>query len=621
MSQVPGLGSRVYRVAQRVAPYGAVLLPLWFFLSPALGFEFASDDRIMIVENQYMRDPASWWRMISTDAFDRTIEGFRYPVESPVGHWRPVNKLSYLLDYTIWGPTSAGFHLTGILLHSVSACLALHLLRLVGFPLLPAVGGGLLFGLHPVSARVVGLVSLRADLWCGLFSLLAVVAAVRSAASPGGRGRWLQGLSWVSTLAALLGKETALILPVLFAMYWLLQWRRGSVELSAAAGRVWPYLAVVGLYAGVRFWVLDIPMGEQNEFPDMSAWTLFMSLSRLAASYLSELVAPTVVDRLWLPEILRGVPDVTVWVSWLALAAVAGLWWRLCRVGAGREVLGLGLVCLPVLLLLNINAISGEDVGELLPFEAHRLYIPTMGFVVLWSAALERARESRPGWRRPAGWAGLVALGLAIAAGFPGELGVYRNTETIVRRKLDNISRFADHELPTSLRILRLNLEAIELKRQKQFGAAEERLLRILELRPYDAVALKNQAVLALLQKDPDRAIECLQAVLNPVPVEGRDGHVRMVIDDPQLRHTGQMQKLLGQAYRMKGDLERAVHHLELALRIDPTDPDILFLLAWAAEQRGAVPELKEYLARFLAIASPEDPRRAFSEGKLRGPP
>ena len=66
--------------------YLVVFTVPWALLYPVLDFQFASDDRIMIVENRYMRAPGNWWRMISTDAFDRTIEGFDYDVTSLVGH-------------------------------------------------------------------------------------------------------------------------------------------------------------------------------------------------------------------------------------------------------------------------------------------------------------------------------------------------------------------------------------------------------------------------------------------------------------------------------------------------------------------------------------------------------
>ena len=140
----------------------------------------------------------------------------------------------------------------------------------------------------------------------------------------------------------------------------------------------------------------------------------------------------------------------------------------------------------------------------------------------------------------------------------------------------------------------------------------------MLALRPYDAIALKNLAVIALLQKEPDRAIELVKAVLNPLPYQNADGGVRMVIDDPQLRHTGTMQKVLGQAYQMKGDWDKAREHLLLSHQIDPIDLDVMLLLAWDATRRENHREAEQYLQLFLSRASADDKRRGFAVRKLR---
>ena len=597
--------------------YLVVFTTPWALLYPALGFKFASDDWIMIVENRYMRDPGNWWRMISTDAFDRTIEGFDYDVTSLVGHWRPINKLSYLVDHTLWGPDSAFFHATGILIHLGSGLMLVYLCRSLGVPHLIAGLSGLLFLLHPIAARPLGLISLRADLWCGFFSLATVVCAVKGELDPS-RQKLFRGLAYAGALLALAGKETALFLPLLFAGFYFGLGRRGPHPFRSALRQAWPYFAVVAFYAFLRFAVFSIATGTQNEFPDMSVWTLFMSLSRLAFSYLSELFAPMLVDHVWLPEILAGFPDWTVFLSWAALAGTVAVLWAVWYRDQPYLLLGLLIVVLPILPLLNIWAISGEHVGELLPFEAHRLYIPVMGLALAWGLIFTASWSWAGSTSRLGAQGVMLAMLVAYSALFPPELAAYRDTESIVHRNLRNIERFPDEFLPVSLRLLRLNAQAIDLKREQKFAEAKATFEKMLALRPYDAIALKNLAVIALVQKEPDRAIELVEAVLNPLPYQGTDGGVRMVIDDPQLRHTDAMQKVLGQAYRMKGDWDKAREHLLLSHEINPTDLDVMLLLAWDATRRENHREAEQYLQLFLSRASADDKRRGFAVRKLR---
>lgn len=604
-------------VWQDLLLYLVVFTVPWALFYPALDFQFASDDRIMIVENRYMRDPGNWWRMISTDAFDRTIEGFDYDVTSLVGHWRPINKLSYLIDHTLWGPDSAFFHATGILIHLGSGLLLVYLCRSLGVSHLIAGLSGLLFLLHPIAARPLGLISLRADLWCGFFSLATVVCTVKEELDPN-RQKLFRGLSYASALLALAGKETALFLPLLFAGFYFGLARRDPHPFRSALRRVWPYFAVVAFYAFLRFVVFSIATGTQNEFPDMSVWTLFMSLSRLAFSYLSELFAPMLVDRIWLPEILTGFPDWTIFLSWAALAGTMGVLWAAYHRNQPYLLLGLLIAVLPILPLLNIQAISGEHVGELLPFEAHRLYIPVMGLALTWGLIFTASRSWASSPSRIGVQGVMLAMLAAYSALFPSELAAYRDTESIVHRNLRNIERFPVDELPVSLRLLRLNAQAIDLKREGKLAEAKATFEKMLELRPYDAIALKNLAVIALLQKDPDRTIELVETVLNPLPYQDADGGERRVIDDPQLRHTGTMQKVLGQAYQMKGDWDKARDHLLLSHEIDPTDIDVMLLLAWDATRRENHRDAAKYLQLFLSHAPADDKRRGFAVRKLR---
>jgi hypothetical protein len=257
-------------------PYLAAASLAFILLRPAMEFEFVSDDLILVVENQYMRDPSNWWRMVSKDVFDRTTEGFAYETFSPVGHWRPFTKLSWLADYTLWGPNSARFHLTGILIHLCTGMVVAYMCRQLGAPHYVAALGSLLFLVHPVAAKPVGLVSLRADLWCGLFCLLSIASAVYRERQEAPTKTWLPWFSYLTSFLAMLSKEAGLFLPLFFVGYHFARHRNKNQQIRKTVRVAWPYFAVVAIYSVVRFGLLHVPMGKQNEFPAISPWSLLL---------------------------------------------------------------------------------------------------------------------------------------------------------------------------------------------------------------------------------------------------------------------------------------------------------------------------------------------------------
>ena len=93
---------------------------------------------------------------------------------------------------------------------------------------------------------------------------------------------------------------------------------------------------------------------------------------------------------------------------------------------------------------------------------------------------------------------------------------------------------------------------------------------------------------------------------------------MREIIRDSQLRETGAMHKMLGQAYQMKEEFETARQHFMVSLEIDAADLDLLLWTAWNGVSRGDSVEATHFLRRFLQQAPEEDPRRAFATRKLR---
>ncbi|HET7101166.1 MAG TPA: glycosyltransferase family 39 protein, partial [Terriglobia bacterium] len=275
------------------APWAGVsliLLATFLAYSNTLGFNFVYDDRGQILANVQVHA----WRYVPHYFFER-VWSFAYPGIQG-NYYRPLFLLFLLLNYKIFGPYAAGWHLVSVAAHmGVTYLVYLLARRLTGGQRTPLLAA-LIFGLHPVHIESVAWISGVTDPLLALCLLPSFLCYLRA------RERRAQGRSWlVGSLAlyglAMLSKETALILPILiFTFEWLWQDASGSSGLRpvlertrAAAARIVPFLLLTLLYLAVRWRVLE---GLGHTMVPLGVWTIMLTWPQLLLFYLWHLVWP-----------------------------------------------------------------------------------------------------------------------------------------------------------------------------------------------------------------------------------------------------------------------------------------------------------------------------------------
>src|SRR6266404_3041095 len=142
--------------------------------SPALQGQRIWDDQYLSYENPFIKSPLLvlevFWHYLFLDSLS--------------AHYRPVQNISFIVDYFFWSTNEFGFHLTNVLLHAGSAVLLYFLLRQLFTSLcvwrrplsvraralrrMPWISHGafmvaLLWIVHPVHSAAVDYISGRAD--------------------------------------------------------------------------------------------------------------------------------------------------------------------------------------------------------------------------------------------------------------------------------------------------------------------------------------------------------------------------------------------------------------------------------------------------------------------------
>lgn len=251
-----------------------------------------------------------------------TLESLRWCFTTTyMGHYQPLNWLSYAVDYSISGMDDlhVRLHQTQAILHGITAVIVMYagrrLFRLIRpatddtIALLAGAVAALVFSLHPLRVESVAWSSARSDLIATPFFVLAVLAYLKSnedlqkAARP-----WLSRLGPVLLfyVLALLGKEFAVTLPAVLLMLDVYPLRRlpaGSIRawFDASHRHVWLEKAPFFLVAVLAVVNAFVAAGAQA-IPSMESHPVTNRLAQVCVSlawYPIKTLAPTGLSPLY----------------------------------------------------------------------------------------------------------------------------------------------------------------------------------------------------------------------------------------------------------------------------------------------------------------------------------
>ncbi|MGB2691690.1 MAG: hypothetical protein WBB48_07320 [Thermodesulfobacteriota bacterium] len=141
-------------------------------------------------------------------------------------YFRPVYQASLIVDNEIWNTSPFGFHLTNIILHSVSTVFLyfLVLLLLKEFHVQGrnsiAFFSSVLFALYPLHVEPVSFISARGDILAAMFFFLAISFYILSY-----RKIFYLFLAGICFLLSFLSKEVAIVLPIIIIAFDLITFR------------------------------------------------------------------------------------------------------------------------------------------------------------------------------------------------------------------------------------------------------------------------------------------------------------------------------------------------------------------------------------------------------------
>jgi tetratricopeptide (TPR) repeat protein len=352
---------------------------------PALQGQLIWDDAYLAHDNPFIKSPVL------------IPESFRHYLflDSLSAHYRPVQNISYIIDYFFWNTDEFGFHLTNVLLHTGSAVLLYFVLcRLIAsfFRSGPKSNSkwvsssafliALLWAVHPVHSAAVDYISGRADSLAFLFAAAGWLLFWKAQDLTRTGWRVLVYIFAAScALLALLSREIACIWIILFIAHQLFLATSTSFQRRICAALC--CVMLLGIYAGLR----QLPT-ERATPPPQAGWTApvrAVLMARALGDYARLMIFPTnlhmertVVDPSgWRSnsDWRRGVG--TEYLSILGLLLLALFAYGSLKNGRGQELRIFGAswfvaAYLPVSNMFQLNATVAE----------HWLYLPLVGFLI-----------------------------------------------------------------------------------------------------------------------------------------------------------------------------------------------------------------------------------------------
>ena len=254
------------------------VLAFVFYINSAVN-EFAHDDGIVIVKNEYVQEGlAGIPKIFSKDAYDSYYRQLNTSNQLSGGRYRPLSIATFAVEQQLFGAVpvdkidsflkvgmSYGVHgdqektlvnqmhvrhVLNVLWYVALVVVLLYFLRYIVFKNDPMIAflAALIFTIHPIHTEVVANVKSRDEIMSLLFMCTTFIFAFKFEEQK--KKFWLLGLGTLSFFLAFLSKEYAITLVILLPMAFYLF---NNYSLTKSIAAFLPYMVIVGLYFFIRY--------------------------------------------------------------------------------------------------------------------------------------------------------------------------------------------------------------------------------------------------------------------------------------------------------------------------------------------------------------------------------
>lgn len=322
----------------------------------SLSGDFVYDDNRQIAQNPFIQERSLYGTAVVSDVW-----AFKSSGEiTASNYWRPTFTLWSIANNELFGIEPFGWRVSNLAIHIAAAVAAFYLLLLLGIPLMPSAVFATVFAVHPAQVESVAWVSGAPSTLAGLFLMLSLIFAIRSAREP--NSRFDLPAAVAAFLLAVGARESVVVCLPLFLLVFS---TRGLSEFADVKQRTKKNILPLGLLASaaVAFLVLRsiilggvaLPVENAPSFAEaiLTAPTIFLF-------YLKQIFYPSILGPNYGIRAVSELGLMSFAVPAALSAAILGLAIFFAR-SSPRALFGLALFILPLLPAFYIPAFRPEE--------------------------------------------------------------------------------------------------------------------------------------------------------------------------------------------------------------------------------------------------------------------
>ena len=458
----------------------------------SLSGDFVYDDNRQIAQNPLIQERSLYGTAVVSDVWAFKSSG----AITASNYWRPTFTLWSIANNELFGIEPFGWRVSNLAIHIAAAVAAFYLLLLLGIPLMPAAVFATVFAVHPAQVESVAWISGAPSTLAGLFLMLSLIFAIRSARES--KGKYYLAIA-VGTFLLAVGARESIV--VCLPLFWLIFSTRGLSDFSEMKQRTRKSMLPLGLFASaaVAFLIVRSVILGGVALPVENAPSLaeaILTAPTIFLFYLKQIFYPSIIGPNYGIRAIGEIGLMSFAVPAALSAAILGFAIFFAR-SSPRALFGLGLFILPLLPAFYIPAFRPEELVH-----DRYLYISVLGLCIMFASMIyDRFAASMQGINFKAAFT--IACFIAFLLAFRSLVytEVWRSDEALWRHAVA-----VDASSATNWLQLGAALEANGKDALSEFE-------RAVAIRP-EPLALNGRARARIARNDPANAIADAERVI-----------------------------------------------------------------------------------------------------------